>query len=74
MAVSHHISQLQMLLKFQSGVNDKGNPVYSTRTYSSVNTDATYDQIMDVAQGLGDLCTYPLDEISRVQKEILVNG
>lgn len=56
-------SKLRLL--FETGVNDKGEPVFKTKTYSNIRKNATADQLSQAAQALGGLSEYPLAGVER---------
>lgn len=64
----------KMKLKFQTGVDGEGNPVYKNRTLSKVKTDAIDQDVLDVALALSTLCSDTLDAVSRLDDNDLVEG
>lgn len=60
-------------LKFQTGVDGQGNPVYRRKTFSNVKADATDQNIFDVATALADLQEYTLATVERADNSELVN-
>jgi hypothetical protein len=56
-------SRLRLL--FETGLNEKGEPIYKTKTYSNIRKDATADQLSQAAQALGGLSDYPLAGVER---------
>lgn len=55
----------RLRLVFETGYNDKGEPIYKTKTYSNINKAATAAQLKDAAEALGSLCMHPLVTIER---------
>lgn len=56
-------SKLRLL--FETGLNEKGEPVYKTKTYSNVSKEATADQLSQAAQAIGGLTNHPLASVER---------
>jgi len=67
MAVANIVDS-NILLVFETGVDQEGNPVYKRKTYANVNTASTPDQIQQVAQSIAVLSKWPLFSIQRVDK------
>ena len=44
-----------LVLKYQNGVDDKGDPKYTTQKFSRIKLQATDDSILAVGQALGGL-------------------
>lgn len=64
-------SRLRLL--FETGLNDKGEAIYKTKTYSNIRKGATADQLFQAAQALGGLSEYPLAGVERADNfEIIV--
>ena len=59
-------------LRFQTGFNDSGNPVYSTYTYSKIKEDAIPEDVHSVAEGLASLSAWSLDSIVLSEDKLLV--
>ncbi len=58
-------------LRFQTGFNDVGNPVYRTYTFSKIKEDAIPEDVHSVADGLASLCAWSLDSIVLVEDKLL---
>lgn len=56
-------SRLRLL--FETGLNDKGEPIYKTKTYSNIRKDATADQLSQAAKALAGLSNFPLAGVER---------
>jgi hypothetical protein len=53
-------------------MNEKGKPIYKTKTFSNVKKAATPDQLFQVAQALSVLCNDTLTRVERADNsEIL---
>lgn len=73
MAVVKQPYACSIKLKYQSGVNASGDPVYVTRTYTKVKLGATDQDIYDVALALNGLQNNSLAGLFRVEDAELVN-
>lgn len=73
MAVVKQPYSCSMKLRYQNGVNAKGDPVYVNRTYSKVKVTATDQDLYDVAQALNGLQTNSLHSVCRVDDGELLN-
>ncbi|MGG0718552.1 DUF1659 domain-containing protein [Robertmurraya massiliosenegalensis] len=56
-------SKLRLL--FETGLNEKGEPVYKTKTYNNIDKEATADQLSQAAQALGGLSLNPVISVER---------
>ncbi len=63
------VSRLQIRLNL--GVVD-GSPVFRTRSYSNVKSDAENDSVFGVAQAIADLQVHTMENIRRVDEMELV--
>lgn len=52
-------------LSFETGLNDKGEPVYRSKTIGNVKKTASADQIYEAAEALASLCSDPLVTVVR---------
>ncbi len=59
------IMDSRLRLLFETGLNDKGEPIYKTKTYSNIRKDATAEQLSQAAKALGELTEYPLAGVER---------
>lgn len=71
MAVSMEILDTTLRLKVLAGTNEKGDPVFKTRSYKDVKKDAEPQDVYEVGQGLASLMKYSLDEIQLLQNSNL---
>lgn len=55
----------KLRLSFETGLNDKGEPVCKTKTFGNVKKTATTDQLYQVAQVISQLCNDPLVTVVR---------
>jgi hypothetical protein len=65
------ISDSQLRLVFDMGVDAEGKPVYKNKNFSNIKTTATTDGLFAVAQGLAGLQQYPVTSIERNDKNLL---
>lgn len=56
----------KLKLRFQTGVDGEGNPVYKNKTISKVKTAAFDQDIFDTAIALSDLCADTLNAVNRI--------
>lgn len=59
------LATTKLRLAFQTGVNEKGEPVYKAKTFNNIKTAATTDQLFQTAQALSVLCNDPLNSVER---------
>ena len=52
-------------LSFETGLNDKGEPVYRSKTIGNVKKTASADQIYEAAEALASLSSDPLVTVVR---------
>jgi hypothetical protein len=52
-------------LVFDYGMDEKGKPVYKTKTFSNIRLEATPDQLSQAANALGSLSEKPLVRVER---------
>ncbi|PLR94111.1 DUF1659 domain-containing protein [Bacillus sp. T33-2] len=52
-------------LLFETGMDEKGEPIFKGKTYNNVKKEATPDQVQQAAQALAGLCGYPLSVVER---------
>jgi hypothetical protein len=52
-------------LVFETGVNEKGEPIFKGKMYSNLKHEATTNQIYQAAQALSVLCNDPLYTVER---------
>lgn len=59
------LKETQMRLHFETGLDEKGNPIVKTKTFNTVKKEATVEQIYQASQALAGLCDYPLLGVER---------
>ncbi|MBU8878723.1 DUF1659 domain-containing protein [Bacillus sp. FJAT-29790] len=55
----------KLRLSFETGVNEKGQPVCKTKTFGNIKRSATADQLFQVAQAIATLCSDPVVTVVR---------
>jgi hypothetical protein len=55
----------KLLVSYETGLNEKGEPIFRTKTYPSVKEEVTADQLYQVAQALSSLSNDPLSGVKR---------
>lgn len=68
MPVVSTIKESKLKLQLDGGLNDKGNPVVKSKTFSKVKTDAENDNLFSVATSFADLQEMPLIGVNRVDE------
>jgi len=63
----------RVILRLEAGVNGEGNPIYTNRSYSRIKTDASDQDVYDIAVILAGLQSLPVVSITRVNQMELVN-
>ena len=66
------LTETRLRLAFEVGMNEKGEPVYKTKTLNNINPAATTDQLLQAAQALGVLCSDPLSSIKRADSSDII--
>ena len=55
----------KLRVSYETGLNEKGEPIFKTKTYANVIETATTDQLHQVAQALASLSNDPLSGVER---------
>lgn len=63
----------RVTLRLEAGVDANGNPTYTSRSYSRVKTNASDQDVYDIAVILAGLQSLPVVTITRVNQMELVN-
>lgn len=71
MAVNANPLSSRLQLRLITGQDDKGNPIYRSRTYSNVKPLASDEDIYNVGDALADLQQHELDQIRRISEYVL---
>ena len=59
------LTNSKLLLSYETGLNEKGEPIFRTKTYSGVKQEVMADQLYQVAQALSSLSNDPLSGMKR---------
>lgn len=68
MPVNAKVKESKLKLQLDGGLNDKGNPIVKSKTFSKVKTDAANENLFSVAESLAGLQEMPLIGIKRVDE------
>jgi len=52
MAVTKTIDSVSLSIEVQKGLDKAGDPIYTKKTFSGIKTDATPDNVYDVADAI----------------------
>jgi Protein of unknown function (DUF1659) len=55
----------KLKLAFETGVNEKGEPVLKSKTFSNIKNEATAEGLLSAAQAVGSLAANPIVSITR---------
>lgn len=55
----------KLRLVFQAGMDDEGNALYKSKTFSNVKKESTADQLYQAAQAITVLCNDTIEKIER---------
>lgn len=59
------LKDTQLRLIFETGLNEKGEPIYKAKTFNNVKKEATVEHLYQVALAISSLCSYPLASVER---------
>ncbi|MFA5525115.1 MAG: DUF1659 domain-containing protein [Tissierellales bacterium] len=68
MAITSVIKDSKLKIQLDGGLNEKGNPIVKSKTFSKVKTNAANDNLFAVAESLAGLQDMPLIGIKRVDE------
>ncbi|SMC44675.1 DUF1659 domain-containing protein [Sporomusa malonica] len=60
-------------VKVQTGISGTGNPVYANRTFGNLKSNATEQNVFDVAQALADLQKHTVTDVALTERCNLIN-
>lgn len=60
-----------VILKYQTGVDDKGNPVYSTQRFSKIKDDAGDHLVLEVGTAINEIINSQDKEIFKEETYVL---
>ena len=58
----------RLQLRLNTGLDENFNPVYRTRSFSNVKTDADNTALFELAQEIGTLQVHTVDSVRRVDE------
>lgn len=64
----------KLRLVFEVGIDEKGHPVYKTKTFNNVKKEATTDQLFQTAEAIGSLCNDRLNTVERNDSSDIIIG
>lgn len=64
MAVAN-LYETKLRMTFETGMDEKGKPIYKAKTLNNIKKEATTDQLFQVAQALSSLSNDSLFKIER---------
>ncbi|KGX91592.1 hypothetical protein N781_03635 [Pontibacillus halophilus JSM 076056 = DSM 19796] len=68
------LTSSNLKLVFESGLDEKGNMTFKTKSFGNIKTDVTADQLMSVAQSLASLQQLTLSSVKRTDvSDVLEN-
>lgn len=59
-------SRLRLL--FEAGMDEKGQPIYKTKSYNNIRKEATADDLALAGYALARLCEFPLATIEKTDQ------
>ncbi|RDU38774.1 hypothetical protein DRW41_04230 [Neobacillus piezotolerans] len=59
------LADSKLRLVFETGVNEKGEPIFKSKTFSNLKTEATPNQMHQAASAISALCADPLSVVER---------
>jgi len=68
MAVTVKPLATRLQLRLNTGLDENFNPIYRTRSYSNIKTDADNADLFDLAQELESLQVHPINSVRRVDE------
>jgi len=74
MTVITNAKESKLQLKFSMGLDSNGKEIIKTKTLTGIKTQATDQDVMDVATALVSLQSNPVADIVRVDADELVNA
>ncbi|PLR95900.1 DUF1659 domain-containing protein [Bacillus sp. T33-2] len=62
----------RLTLVFETGMNEKGEPIFKSKSYANVKKTATADQLAQAASALGTLSAYPISTVERTDSSDII--
>ncbi|UII57676.1 DUF1659 domain-containing protein [Cytobacillus spongiae] len=66
------LTESKLRLSFETGVDEKGEPILKAKAYSNVKGTATADQLHAVGQAIASLCKDPLFSVERDDRSEII--
>lgn len=73
MMAQQQIMNSKLRLLFETGLDEKGEPVYKSKTYNNIRREATAAQLFQAGQAIGGLCENLLVGIERTDNFEIIN-
>lgn len=73
MAVVSTKLQSAMVIKYKTGVDEKGNDVFATQRFSKIAVGAQDADILAVSQSIGSLLNFPVNQVVREDQNSIIN-
>lgn len=74
MAANSMLVQSAMLIKYKTGVDQRGKDIIKTERFSKLRLDCTDDEILEVANAMGQALKYPVAHLSRENEQRIMNA
>lgn len=72
MPVESRVTSSKLQMKYNYGVDEKGNKIIKSKTYANVSNSAADEAIYNVASALSALQSNTLEEVHKVQDIMLI--
>lgn len=74
MSTSSNAMDSRVQIKFNTGVDETGKPVYKIKSLGGIKSSASDEDVMTVAQALAEIQEYTVAAIFRIDQAELVNA
>ncbi|MBC9785741.1 DUF1659 domain-containing protein [Heliobacterium chlorum] len=74
MAINKSAVAASLRLTVQTGTNSKGEPLVQNRDYKGLKPGATDGNVFTTAQALASLMSLPVNRVSRIDQNALVDA
>ncbi|MGI6365194.1 MAG: DUF1659 domain-containing protein [Bacillota bacterium] len=64
----------RLSVRYQVGVDEQDQPIYSTRTLANVKSDGSDEALWAVAAAISGLQKYPVAEVRRIDNSVLAQA
>ncbi len=64
----------RLSVRYQTGVNEDDEPIYSTRALANVKADSSDEALWAVATAISDLQKYAAAEVRRIDNSVLTQA